>query len=124
MTTQLFKGRTIDKTKKVTVYRNLHNNKFSIKQGGFVVAHTDKIALQGVTFHVSEKGREKVLQENKKNVHAYVKGYMCPIKALPGERKEIYYNPYKVSSFMLENNALHECNYVVLCNNKLYKVGE
>jgi len=124
MTIQLFKGRTIDKTKKISVYRNLHNNMFSIKQGGLVVAHTNKIALRGVTFHVSEKGREKVLQEKKKNVHAYVKGYMCPIKPLPGERKEVYYNPYKVSSFMLENNALHECNYMVLCNNRMYKVGE
>lgn len=124
MTIQPFKGRTLDKSKKVAVYRNLHNNKFSIMQNGLVVAHTNKLALQGVTFHVSEKGRERVLHERKKNVHAYVKGYIYPIKPLPVERKEVYYNPYKVSSFMLENKALHECNYMVLCNNKMYKVGE
>lgn len=124
MAFQPFKGHTLDKSKKVTVYRNLHNNMFSIAQDGLVVAHTNKIALQGVTFHVSEKGRSRVLQENRKNVHAYVKGYVFTIEPLPGECKEVYYNPYRVSNFMLENKAIHECNYMVLCNNKMYRVGE
>ena len=56
--------------------------------------------LLDAQFKVSEKGRQRVLREKKKNVHAYVVGTWesefepnFPIKVAT-------YNPYKYSSFV------------------------
>ena len=51
-------------------------------------------------FKVSEKGRQRVLREQKKNVHAYVVGTWVSefVPRLP--IKLATYNPYKYSSFV------------------------
>jgi len=64
---------------KAFVYFNLHRKCYSIKalEGrykGRVVAHADRVLLRDVTFKVSEAGRQRVLQEKRKNVHAGVVG--------------------------------------------------
>ena len=78
---QSYKGRTIDPAKICRVYRNLHNGLFSVqqKQGNrwLVVGHVSEIVLRDVTFEVNENGRQRVLREQKKYVHAYVCGYVC-----------------------------------------------
>ena len=68
-TFKLFKGRTIDTTKAVKVYRNLHNGMYSIMQGGHVVAHAKTLYLSGVSFEVNGKGRQRVLQEKKRKTY-------------------------------------------------------
>ena len=64
---------------KVDVYRNLHNGMYSIKSReagtrGLVIAHADRVWLNDVEFIVSEAGRNRVLREKKKYVHAFVRG--------------------------------------------------
>ena len=62
---------------RVEVYRNLHNNTFSIRRNGKVVKHLENwmtLCLQDVKFAVQPAGREKVRREGKKNVHAYIRG--------------------------------------------------
>ena len=64
---------------KVFVYFNLHKKCFSIKalegaMKGRVVAHRDNVLLFHATFKVSQAGRERVLREKRKNVHAGVCG--------------------------------------------------
>lgn len=63
---------------KVEVYRNLNNGRLSIRDAKtkLVVGHADRVKLTDVTFHVSQAGRERVLRERRKNVHAVVRGYM------------------------------------------------
>ena len=61
-----YKGRELDLTKPVKVYKNLHNGMFSVQQAGKVVAHVDTIDLVDVTFKVSESGRQRVLAERKR----------------------------------------------------------
>jgi len=65
------------------VYRNLHKDCWSIQQKNtkgrwLVVAHTDSITLRDCELRVSEAGRQRVLKEGRKNVHAYIQGYWVP----------------------------------------------
>jgi len=94
----------IDIHKPVEVYRNLHKKCWSVRQGGKVKVHTSYICLQDVNFVVQPAGREKVLREQKKNVHAFVKGYLISHKTInDGWRglsiawtmDVVTYNPYK-----------------------------
>jgi len=64
---------------KVFVYFNLRKRCFSVKalEGmykGRVIAHRDSLHLQDAEFKVSEKGRQRVIRERRKNVHAGVVG--------------------------------------------------
>ena len=96
----------IDIHKPVEVYRNLHKKCWSVRQGGKVKVHTSYICLQDVKFVVQPAGREKVLREQKKNVHAFVKGYLISAKTVNRLNKDIdmtraavTYNPYKHPHF-------------------------
>ena len=64
---------------KVFIYFNLHRKCFSVKalegaKKGRVVAHVNDAIVYNPTFKVSEAGRQRVLRERKKNVHAGVVG--------------------------------------------------
>lgn len=60
---------------KLKVYYNLHKNIFSIqKYSGNVLAYARNLKLRNAQFKVSEVGRQKVLKEQRKNVHAYCIG--------------------------------------------------
>lgn len=80
------------------VYFNLRKNVFSIRRKGRIVAHATSVRMGDATFCVGEKGRQRVLREKQKNVHAYIKGELLSI---PGEyAKQATYNPYKYTTFV------------------------
>ena len=85
------------------VYFNLHKHLFSVQEkvnGQWkVVGHTDDITLYNVTFKVSEAGRQRVLKEKRKNVHAFVEGTLSPSPLVCDNPLIIRYNPYKSGSF-------------------------
>lgn len=93
---------------KVFCYFNLHRKCFSVKalegpNKGRVIAHRDSVTLVDGVFKVSEAGRQRVLRERKKNVHAGVVGQFMDgednsFVAINGSA--ITYNPYKYSSFV------------------------
>lgn len=97
---------------KVFVYFNLHRKCFSIKalegaNKGRVVAHRDDVLLFDGTFKVSEAGRQRVLKEQRKNVHAGVVGQwdetgtdLITIDRVTTIGTPITYNPYKYDSFV------------------------
>jgi hypothetical protein len=97
---------------KVFVYFNLHRKCFSIKalegkNKGRVVAHRDDVLLFDATFKVSEAGRQRVLRERKKNVHAGVVGIwdetgtdLISIDRVNTIGTPITYNPYKYDTFV------------------------
>lgn len=93
------------------IYFNLHKRLFSAQQrtdrGWRVVEHSDTVQLYDVRFTVSKAGRERVLREQCKNVHAYIYGNR--IRGLDATvRSDIYeatYNPYKCSTFVLRENG-------------------
>lgn len=97
---------------KVFVYFNLHRKCFSIKalegpNKGRVVAHSDRVLVFDGTFKVSEAGRQRVLRERKKNVHAGVVGEWVgsiddnlTIDRIVCNGTAITYNPYKYNTFV------------------------
>lgn len=89
---------------KVFVYCNLHKRCWSIQDQKTkrVILHTDRLTLTNAVFKVSEPGRQRVLRERRKNVHAGVVGEWDP--TLPpaqtvGETA-ITYDPYKYATFV------------------------
>lgn len=92
---------------RVFVYFNLHKKVFSIKalegeHKGRVIAHRGSLTLRDVTFKVSQAGRQRVLREQRKNVHAGVVGNWmgCYEPAIAANTTAVTYNPYKYESFV------------------------
>ena len=101
--------------RKVAVYRNLHKNCWSVKcmKSKKVIAHLDHIFLERCKLKVSEAGRQRVLKERRKNVHAMVVGFIA--KNIVATDTLAYYNPYKVATFVDKNqNPVLESSFVEL----------
>lgn len=105
-----YKGRTAEHGQTVEVYRNLHNGKWSIrdKKSKLIVGHADIITVHDATFKVSKAGREKVLREKKKNVHAIVEGTLIAEgkDEAYGFTRPVRYNPYKYETFMCDGKSI------------------
>ena len=103
----------------VDVYFNLHKRMFSVRaregeSKGRVIHHLPECAVQNARFVVSESGRQRVLHEGRKNVHAYVRGELVEdsggyIKTMAklandaGTLRALKYNPYMYNSFVEES---------------------
>ena len=86
----------------VDVYYNLRKKLFSVRFQGRVAMHSHSVFLKHCQFRVSEKGRQRVLREKRKNVHAYVTGIFCESNPMPpsATMRRVTYNPYKWSTFV------------------------
>lgn len=125
---QVVKGRILEFGQEVFVYYNLHRKCFSVKdvKTGLVVAHTDKIELEDVTFKVSEVGRQRVLREKQKNIHAGVRGkFVGTPKYLDYGRPQATYNPYKYDSFVNTSTEekLERASRASLANKRVFYVA-
>lgn len=112
---------------KVFVYRNLHQDCWSVKsrETGRVIAHADEVQLSNVEYKVSEAGRQRVLREKSKNVHAGLVGTLVDFDPIGGKMPtypaaafssdpsikpgkadpvSITYNPYKYSHFVVRHS--------------------
>jgi len=108
----------------VSIYRNLHNGLISIKSAssGLVLGHAKSVDIAWADFVVHEAGRQRVLKDKQKNVHAYVKGLLLntsgfkPYKgrsigpvygALDTIHKDtvVSYNPYKAPHFVIKGTS-------------------
>ena len=107
----------IDRSRKVFVYKNLHQNCWSIRQDGLVKAHTQYLYMWDCLFQVNQKGRERVVKEKQKNVHAGIIGYIS--REVTVACTPITYNPYKYKTFVngLSQEPVYHCDQVVLAEN-------
>lgn len=82
----------------VEVYRNLNKGGYSIRDRKTkkVIGHEQAITLKDCSFHVGEGGRQRVIREGQKNVHAYVRGELVTLKRLKGR---FTYDPYLRGDF-------------------------
>tara|TARA_R110000803_G_scaffold30640_4_gene68965 strand:+ start:1492 stop:1884 length:393 start_codon:yes stop_codon:yes gene_type:complete len=89
---------------RVQVYKNLHKNLWSVKQGGKVIFHCKSLILRDAKFLVGQAGKERVRREKKKNVHAFITGILSNARACNRAKdrafSEVTYNPYKDDSFV------------------------
>ena len=112
---------------RIEAYYNLHKQCLSARPTGRYgyVRHYQFLAVQNVKFAVQPAGRQKVLRERKKNVHAFVRGEMVSWSPARRGKKEhiidsvvsannmraddrfveVTYNPYKYESFVRKDNG-------------------
>lgn len=84
------------------IYWNLHKHCWSVKHRGKVIQHLyDKhVMCKDVEFKVSEAGRQRVIKEGRKNVHAYVAcTWYAPVPNKELYSLQVHYNPYKDKGF-------------------------
>ena len=113
---------TIDlEGQQVKVYRNLKNGLFSVQFGGLIVAHLATVQLCDVSFKVTESGRQRVLAQRQKNVHAYATGTFITA-AQPTATEAISYDPYHAGHFfrVQGQEPIHHAAAVVLSQGKAY----
>ena len=103
----------------IRVYFNLHKHLFSVQEkvnGSWkVTRHVDSIFIRDALFKVSEKGRQRVLREKRKNVHAYITGEEYKGDLSYGGQ-EVYYNPCKTTGFITRaGEMLKKSVFVKMC---------
>ena len=110
---------------RVEVYYNLHKHVFSVRHKGRVIAWTNVVAIENPEYVVRQSGRQRVLKEGRKNVHAFVRGDMLDHNninhdfitynlSLVGDR--VTYNPYKYKSFVYKDSEkpIHRSEWALL----------
>lgn len=110
---------------RVKVYWNLHKKCWSIQHKGKVIKHVQTCLLNNAVFKVSEAGRQRVIKEKRKNVHAFVVGDIIDLNCdCPEElKREVSYNPYKHPWFYFKRtmNKVEDVS-LVFCGNKILLV--
>lgn len=97
-----YKNRTFDEKRTFFVYRNIRTGLLSIKQKGLVVGHAEAVPLWMCACLVNQKLRDKVVETNVKNVHAYLYSQPVPEDFTASEDyKLIRYNP-KVHAYFYD----------------------
>lgn len=109
---------------KFYLYRNLHTDSFSVTFKQLVIDRPKSCVMFNVEFRVSIKGRERVRQEKKKNIHAKLAGSSYRLLEdnhdLEGYQ-HISYDPYLNESFVdKENNPVYFAEHAICINNKVY----
>lgn len=115
----------MDMNTKVFVYYNLHKHVWSVKalsgpSSGRVIMHCSEIRLRDVVFRVSKAGRNRVLQEQRKNVHAGAVGYIeCEDHSYTDC---VSYNPYKADYFYSKTTGepVYKSPHVLLKDRKVW----
>lgn len=104
----------------VKVHRNLQNGLWSITFANKVVAHAPTVHLANVTFPVSQAGRQRVLRERQKNVHAYAQGTYC--RQGGAACVPISYDPYASGYFFTtaDKKPVYLAEQVSLSEGKAY----
>lgn len=118
---------------KVRVYFNLHKKKLSVQRkvdGRWLVwQHMNEITLTNVRFKVSEAGRRRVIEQKRKNVHAFIEGepyhFHHAMQISPAlNPRRVKYNPYKQKGFQFENcdSVLTRADIVVINGKEVFAV--
>lgn len=97
-----FKNRKFDQTKPVYIYRNLHRKGkvYSIMQNTVVVGHCENLNLTEATFIINKAGKKKAIETKIRNVHAFIKGFICNAENIDEQDfVKLYYHPFEQFGF-------------------------
>jgi len=96
----------------VAVYRNLNREKqgkpdsWSIAEVsstggsvGKVLGYAESILFTNCRAHVSEKGRQRVLRDKRRAVHAWIVGELVGVDGPDRIGERVTYNPYRLPTF-------------------------
>ena len=97
----------IDYNRPVRVFKNWKLGCYNIMQSGKLLTSARQVRLSGVEFLVRESGRRRMLENGRRNVHAYAVGtlvdYVHPEESRDLDKvsgRGVFYNPHKFSSFV------------------------
>ena len=114
MASSKFRNESISEGFRVDCYRNLNfadtvwsvrgmdrRSLSALNSYGRVVRHSGTVTLTDCVFVVGSKGRERVLREGHKNVHAMVRGHWAPQVDAPSGQDflEVVYDPWSADYF-------------------------
>lgn len=118
-----YRGREVKEGCRSKVYYNLHKHTFSVQQKGLVVLHLDMVVMNDAEFRVNETGRQRVLKEKRKNVHAFVNGSLSfSTEDVDSSYREAAYNPYLYDSFVDKETGqrINKADKVILRDKKIF----
>ena len=112
---------------RVRVYWNLQKKCWSIMTVHYrrLIGHAKELVLNDCTFVVYEAGRQRVLREKRKNVHAFVEGFLSPKK--PDEIRpnlRISYDPYRDTQFKVADQLVTSSCEVCFYSDKEVRAKE
>lgn len=106
-------NRTIQQGDLVAVHWNSHQNTWSIvemksqKTIGLVKGYAHELTLtNAVTFKIDKTKQRTVIEHGAKDRHAFVIGYIESFEVDTTMNQELYYNPFKVRSFVDKSQFL------------------
>jgi hypothetical protein len=111
---------------KVRVYFNLHRKQLSVQHktpsGWRLWRHAEQVTLENPRFRVSEPGRQRVLREKRKNVHALIEGDLVLTEGAPiTPATAVTYNPYKMATFQTveAGEPVRSAKYAIINGRKI-----
>jgi len=123
-------GNKLEKGQRIQVYRNLRKDNFSIRDAKTrrVIAYGTDIILSNIRMYVQKGGRERVIREKWKNIHAFVSGTYegDNYVDLNQDWEVIHYNPYTTDTFINKTTGepIFRANVAYLSNGRCFvKVG-
>lgn len=121
---------------KAAVYWNIHKAKWSVAEYksprvyGRILRYEDTILMNECRAVVREGGRQRVIREKRKNVHAWVTGelFCVGLGRPPNWTSIVTYNPYRAGHFhpvWRTDEPLEELGVVFFSKDgKLYRMGD
>ena len=104
----------------VRVYFNLNRKVWSIQsyqpgKGWRLLTHSTNLTLRNAVTKVSESGRQRVIRERQRNVHAYIQGELIRTVPQTHSGRRLSYNPYTGPDFIWkdDNSVATELGEVV-----------
>jgi hypothetical protein len=88
-----------------------------------VVDYVEQIWLGDATFKVSEAGRQRVLKQKRKNVHAYIEGIANAVPENLVAFDSINYNPYKLEKFHDGKKYINKAEFVYILGCRIYALN-
>lgn len=121
----------------IDVYYNRHKKLLSLRatkgeKSGLVISYAPKVHLVNCEFRVNEAGRQRVLQQKRRNVHACVRGTQTSLYHELMEdfdsRADVVrltYNPYKHSAFVRVDTgtAVKTAERVLIDGDRIFAIG-
>ncbi len=112
---------------RVKVYYNIRKKCLSVmdKATRRVIKHVDYVFLSNVKFTVSQKGVERIRQQKRKAVVAFVEGHMedCypPVSTELGWVR-VTFNPYKNTTFVRKEleTTIDVCDFVTIFGREVF----